>query len=364
MLSESLNSRNQAILTELATSTYEEVAEKYRVSRRKVYTIALAAGARKNEARIRERADERKRRQRETLEAMLNSTATSDVLSFLDSLPDNCAQAVITSPPYNLGKAYGDTAKSDQFKHLFFVGWLYMIVSECARILKPGGSIFLQVGSTKNDQGEMIPLDTILFDPMRQAGLSFQSRVVWTIPHGLTPKNRLAERYETALVFSKGTPTFNPTPARFPQKEPGKRGFRADRESFGKLTSCPLGSFPNNVWSDIGNIGFNHPEKADHPAQFPLKLAKRAVLLYSMPNDLIIDPFSGSGTTHAACIEAGRTFCGADLFYGDVRSQRLANIFPDLVSELPGVTAESIAIWQADAKRVDYAPPGCQTSLF
>lgn len=49
----------------------------------------------------------------------------------------------------------------------------------------------------------------------------------------------------------------------------------------------------------------------------PTELARRAVMLYTMPGDIVIDPFSGSGTTHAVCIRTGRAFCGADLFYED-----------------------------------------------
>jgi site-specific DNA-methyltransferase (adenine-specific) len=92
-----------------------------------------------------------------------------------------------------------------------------------------------------------------------------------------------------------------------------------------------------------------------------LELARRAVLLYSMPGDLVIDPFSGSGTTHVACRETGRSFSGCDLFYEDIRAKRLASVEPDLVSHLPGVSDETLAVWQAEARRVD-AP--AQTNLL
>lgn len=143
--------------------------------------------------------------------------------------------------------------------------------------------------------------------------LHFHSRVIWTIPHGLTrPTSPAAERHETALVFSKGKPIFNATPARVPQKQPGKRAFKVPNK--GELSGNPLGAWPSNVWSDIGNLGHNHPERAS-TAAFPLALARRAVLLYSMPGDLVIDPFLGSGTTAEAALRAGRAFSGCDLFY-------------------------------------------------
>ncbi|MTJ93905.1 MAG: site-specific DNA-methyltransferase [Desulfovibrio sp.] len=199
-----------------------------------------------------------------------------------------------------------------------------------------------------------MPLDMLVFEDLRRTGLTFQSRIVWTSRHGLTPKNRLAERYETAMVWSKGeTPVFNPTAARIAQLQPGKRGYKG--KSKGNLTGHPLGAWPTNVWDDIPTVRHNHPDRehGDHPAQFPVALAKRAILVYSMPGDVICDPFSGSGSTHIAAVETGRAFIGADLFYADLRARRLAEAVPDLVSTLPGVTDESVAVWAAEAVRVE-----------
>src|SRR3546814_20203055 len=90
----------------------------------------------------------------------------------------------------------------------------------------------------------------------------------------------------------------------------------------GTLSGHPLGAWPTNVWDDIGNVGHNHPERrcGDHPAQFPLALAKRAILLYTQPGDLVCDPFCGSGPTQVADLDAGRAFVGADLFCEEDRT--------------------------------------------
>ncbi len=199
-----------------------------------------------------------------------------------------------------------------------------------------------------------MPLDILLFDDIRHAGLTFQSRVIWTLPHGLTPKRRLAERYETVLVCSKGeVAKFNPSVARTPQKNPGKRSYKGKRK--GELSGHPLGAWPTNVWDDIPSVRHNHPDRAHgaHPAQFPVALAKRAILLYTSPGDLVCDPFCGSGTSHVAAIETGRAFVGADLFYEDLRARRIANTVPDTLSILPGVSTDTLAVWQAEVRRVD-----------
>lgn len=83
--------------------------------------------------------------------------------------------------------------------------------------------------------------------------------------------------------------------------------------------------------------------------------AREAVLIYTMPGDLVVDPFSGSGTTQAVAFKTGRRFCGADLFYDNVRAERLDNLVPDTVSPLRGMRPAP-AIWEAEARRIDIAP--------
>jgi DNA modification methylase len=240
----------------------------------------------------------------------------------------------------------------------YFHGWLMQIISEVSRVLKPGGVFCLNVGKTLDWTDQLMPMDVLLYENLRRSGLTFQNRVIWTIPHGLTPKKRLADRYETMLIFSKGeTPTFNPNVARMPQKQPGKRAFKGPNK--GELSGNPYGAFPTDVWGDIATVRHNHPEKAcgDHPAQFPVMLAKRAILLYTTPGDLVCDPFCGSGTTAVAAIEAGRNFVGADLFYEDLRAKRIALAKMDNFSVLPGVSDESVAVWQAEARQVNLTAP-------
>jgi DNA modification methylase len=348
-----LTDEDRRVLALLPTHTYDEIRALTRWSRGRIYHLALQQGARKTEARIRERAAERRARQLEFLAATMGTTTTADVLDFLDGLPDDSVQLVLTSPPYNLGKRYGDGPSADTMRAVYYHGWLMQVISEAARILREGGVLALQVGQTRDHDNRLMPLDVLLFEDTRRAGLTFQSRVVWTTPHGLTPRTRLAERYETLLVCSKGpAPTFNPTAARLPQKQPGKRAFKGPRR--GHLSGHPLGAWPTNVWK-LHNVGHHSPDRrfGAHPAAYPLALARRAVLLYSRPGDVICDPFSGSGTTQVAAIETGRAFVGADLFYADLRSRRVAAARPDVVTPLPGVTDDSLAVWQAEARRVD-----------
>lgn len=339
---------------------YAAVEKKLGWSRGRTYHLATRLGMRKTEARIRERKAERLRRQREYMEAIFNQTAKADVLDFLDGLPDESVQMFVTSVPYNLGKKYGDCAGADAMSAVYYHGWLMQIISEMSRILKPGGVVFLQSGKTVDWQDELMPIDVLVYEDLRRAGLTFQSRVIWTIPHGLTPKNRLADRYETALVFSKGKDVvFNPNAARIPQKNPGKRAYKGPNK--GRLSGHPFGAWPTDVWDDIPTTRHNHPERkhSNHPAQFPVGLVKRAVLLWSLPGDVVCDPFNGSGTTQIGAIQTGRDFVGADLFYEDIRAKRLAaEGFLDAATPLTGVTDESAALWKAELDGLNSDPGG------
>src|SRR3546814_8098546 len=82
-------------------------------------------------------------------------------------------------------------------RHVYYIGWLMQIVSEASRILREGGILFLQVGSTRDESDTLVPIDMLIFDAIKRTGLNFQSRVAWVVSHGLTPKKRLSERYET-----------------------------------------------------------------------------------------------------------------------------------------------------------------------
>lgn len=342
----------EEILSQLDVKTYQQVSDLNGISRGKIYKLAVEHKRRKNEARIQERANERRRRQHDFLQEVINASSSSDVQDFLDGLPDETIDLHITSIPYNVGKEYGGAHDIDRRKFHFYLGWLLQVLSEMTRTLKEGGTLFLQVGSTKDDNGMMYPLDILLFEHLRAMGLSFQSRVAWVLPHGLTPKARLSERYETALVFSKGESTvFNANAARIPQKQPKKRAFKGANK--GALSGHPLGAWPSNVWN-IANVRHNHPDRkhGEHPAMFPLELARRAVLLYTMPGQLVCDAFAGSGTSLVAAKETGRSFTGADLYYEDLRTKRLAAVAMQNTCPLPGVTDESIAIWQAEVVAV------------
>lgn len=344
----SLNEDDVRALLRAGQHTFSQLVDVSGWSRGKLYRFQIAEGLRRNELRIRQRNEMRKL-QESFLEEVLNETVTGDVLDFLSAIPSDSVSMCLTSPPYNVGLSYDNNPARDSMRPLRYFGWMCTVIDECERVLRSGGAIAFVLGGTRDRSGNIVPLDWVLNKAFEQTGLSYVNRVAWPTHAGTVPRDRLAARWESIVIYSKGPAAFNPNAARTPQKEYDKRSFRG--ETPGRATCHKLGAHPIDWWADVKHLGHNHPEKTAHPAQFPVALAKRLIHLWSVPGDLCLDPFSGSGSTHQACIESGRSFIGCDLAYDDLRRERLAKVTPDLVSPLPGVTAESLRFWQAELAR-------------
>lgn len=229
-----------------------------------------------------------------------------DCLKALAKIPDKSCQLVISSPPYNIGKAY--ETKQDFEKYL---DWQKSVLEECKRVLKDTGSLVWQVGNYI-EKGEVFPLDIYFYPIIKQLDFKLRNRIVWHFDHGLHAKNRLSGRYETVLWFTKTNDyIFHLDPIRVPSKYPGKRHYKGDKK--GQLSGNPLGKNPSDYWKiiasefDLGvidtpNVKSNHVEKTIHPCQFPIALIERFVLSLTDPGDLVLDPFSGVGSTAIAAL--------------------------------------------------------------
>lgn len=242
-----------------------------------------------------------------------------DALSFLRTMPNETVQLVLTSPPYNIGKEYEARRSIQQY-----LAEMKPIVEQIARVLKTGGSVCWQVGNYV-DAGEVFPLDIYFYSMFKDVGLRLRNRIIWHFGHGLHCRNRFSGRYETILWFTKGNDyVFNLDDVRIPSKYPGKRYYKGDKK--GQLSGNPLGKNPEDVWVlkkiaedwngqiwDIPNVKSNHPEKVDHPCQFPIELVERCVLALSKEGDVVYDPFVGVGSTIIGALKNGRIGYGTEL---------------------------------------------------
>jgi len=149
---------------------------------------------------------------------------------------------------------------------------------------------------------------------------------------------RFSGRYETILWFTKSDDyIFNLDDVRVPSKYPGKLHFKGDKK--GLPSGNPMGKNPSDIWEileqdweremwNIPNVKSNHPEKTDHPCQFPVELVERCVLALTNKNSWVLDPFAGTGSTLIAALKNERHSVGIEKESGycTITEQRLKSL--------------------------------------
>lgn len=239
-----------------------------------------------------------------------------DCLTILKKIEDGKFDLILTSPPYNVGKSYEIKTSIEKYLET-----QEEIISELVRTLSHKGNICWQVGNYV-DKGEVFPLDIFYYQIFKKYGLKLRNRIVWHFGHGLHANKRFSGRYETLLWFTKTDDyIFNLDNVRVPSKYPGKRHFKGPKK--GQLSGNPLGKNPSDIWEiieqdwdnamwDIPNVKSNHPEKTNHPCQFPIELVERCVLALTDEGSWVLDPFAGVGSTIIGAIKNNRNGMGIE----------------------------------------------------
>lgn len=255
-----------------------------------------------------------------------------DCLSALKRIENGKFDLILTSPPYNIGKSYETKTSIEKYLET-----QEEIIIELIRTLSDKGNLCWQVGNYV-DKGEVFPLDIYYYQIFKKHGLKLRNRIVWHFGHGLHASNRFSGRYETVLWFSKtDNYIFNLDNVRIPSKYPGKRHFKGPKK--GQLSGNPLGKNPSDIWEileqdwdkamwNIPNVKSNHPEKTEHPCQFPIELVERCVLALTNENSWVLDPFAGAGSTIIGAVKNARHAIGIEKepVYCEIANKRLADL--------------------------------------
>jgi DNA modification methylase len=226
----------------------------------------------------------------------------------MDELPDNCVHLMVTSPPYNVLKEYDDNLNLDEYLELLMRVWV-----ETYRVLVPGGRACINVANL--GRKPYIPLHSYIINQMLEIGYLMRGEIIWNKASSASPSTAwgswqsaanpvLRDVHEYILVFSKGS---------FGRKAKGKVNTIL-REQFLEWTKS-IWTFPAMPARRVG-----------HPAPFPEELPHRLIQLFTYKNDVVLDPFMGSGTTCLAAAADGRRFVGYDLNeeYVELARKRLA----------------------------------------
>jgi site-specific DNA-methyltransferase (adenine-specific) len=224
-----------------------------------------------------------------------------DCLELLRSLDDGCADVVFADPPFNLGKDYGKGI-SDEMKDHEYLAWCATWVKECSRVLAPGGSIWIY---------NLPKWNISIGSYLNEAGLMFRHWVAVNMPMVMPIPGRLYPSHYSLLYYTKSKPKTFERP-RVPI--PVCRHCGGDIKDYGghrnKLN--PLGLNLTDVWTDIPPV--RHSTTKFRAANaLSEKMLERVLTISSIENDLVLDPFGGSGTTYAVAERMHRRWIGIEL---------------------------------------------------
>lgn len=242
-----------------------------------------------------------------------------DTLSLQKKLSSAIFNAAITSPPYNIGKEYENVKPLSDY-----VDWSVNWINETSRLLVKDGALLLNLGYVSvENKGRAIPIPYLLWD---KVPLYLNQEIVWNYSAGVACKNYLSPRNEKVLWYVKDDKnyTFNLDNIR------DKNVKYPNSKKNGKLRVNSLGKNPSDVW-EIAKVttGYNRSsdERTPHPCQFPTDLIDRLVLGFTNEDDIIFDPFVGSGTTFESCLKYNRFCIGFEIMpeYCKIAKRRIEN---------------------------------------
>jgi len=231
---------------------------------------------------------------------------TGDAINELSKLGMDSIDLMIADPPYNLGKDYGNNHDIQGFDDYltFSRNWL----TQAHRVLKPTGTLYVFMG---------FRFISYLYDILdRELRMYFNSWIVWHYTQGMGKVRGFSPRHDDILMFTKSKRfTFNLDDVRIPQK------YYRERNNM-------RGANPGDVW-EFSHVHYCNGNRQNHPTQKPEGLVKRMVLASSNENDLVLDPFVGSGTTLRVCQQLNRRAVGIEINpeYVNMTKRRLESIF-------------------------------------
>ena len=224
----------------------------------------------------------------------------------MDELVDNCISLTITSPPYNIGKDSDEDLTDDEYWKM-----ITKVFEEVYRVTESGGRLVVNVANL--GRKPYIPFSKFFIEIITEIGFLMRGEIIWQKSKGananfawgswLSASNPvIRDIHEYCLIFSKDS-----------MKNSSKGKSTIEKEEFMESTL--------SIW----NISPARAKKIGHPAPFPVELVKKFINLYSFKNNLILDPFMGSGSTAIASRMLDRDYIGYEINpeYVEIANKRI-----------------------------------------
>ena len=247
---------------------------------------------------------------------------SGDCMAVLPHIRDSVVDTVFADPPFNLGKSYGKNS-NDLRSEGDYLKWCKEWVAECVRTIKPGGAFFLYNLPKWNVQ---------LGSHLSSLGMDFRHWIAVEISACLPIPGRLHPSHYSLLYYTKGKPkTFR----RIRTPIQTCRHCRGEVKDYGGHRDAmnPKGVNLKDVWTDIPPVRHWKFKSKDRRANaLSTKILDRVVEMSTVPGNLVLDPFGGSGTTFAVCEKKGREWIGMEIDFaqeiidriegGEIRSHK------------------------------------------
>jgi DNA modification methylase len=236
----------------------------------------------------------------------INQVHQGDALQLIKKLPDNSVDLIVCDGPYGVTTNTWDKVLDIQHYNLH-------LIQLFSRVLKPGGALYLF--------GKDNCIDFIDYRPY----LNLNRKIIWYQPSRLAQgRINYTNNYDLIAYFTKGkAKTYNLDAIRIPQLVELEHRLRCEKVpsvlkgQYGKTKFNDEGKNPGDVWGDIKQLTYNSKELISrsllNTIQKPERLIERIVKASSNENDLVLDPFSGVGTTFAVCQKIDRQFIGFEI---------------------------------------------------
>jgi DNA modification methylase len=230
------------------------------------------------------------------MQKLLNRIICGDCIEVLGKVREPFADLIFADPPFNIGYKYDKYY--DRVKKKNYISWTKDWMAVCKRVLMPHGSFYIAIGD------EYAANVKIIADEL---GLFMRNWLIWHYTFGQQMKNKFARAHTHIFYFvnDKNNFTFNDHAVRI----------LSDRQLvYNDRRANPAGKMPDDVWDEYSRVCGTFKERTGwHPCQMPENLLKRIIAASSNPEDCVLDPFCGSGTTAVVAHQLGRNYVGVEI---------------------------------------------------
>ena len=238
------------------------------------------------------------------VDELKNQIYFGNALEEIKKLPNEFIDLIVTDPPYTIKKNFGKGTISTDKQN--FTLWCEQWIKECQRLIKPNGSIYICI----NWEASSI-IESIL-----KKYFKIRNRITWKRDKGRGAKKNWKNNLEDVWFATKsGDYTFNLDQVKIKKQVIAPYVDQSGQPKDWQEINGEKFRFthPSNIWTDLVVPFWSMPENTEHPTQKPEKLIERIILASSNEDDLVFDPFMGSGTTAVVAKKLGRKYLGFEI---------------------------------------------------